>query len=145
MERHQPPAARSFFDTWFKEINGDNGLPRVHDRKLSIMALCALLDLDASAIPASLQEGWAGIVGAIVHVFQGLPAALESEIVSAFCFNFAANCAFKSERLSRIHSRRTKKKKTTTAKAWKPWRWRMMMVCLFEMCISKSSNDRDTR
>lgn len=77
--QHQPPAARAFFDAWFAEINSENGLPRVHDKKLSIMALCALMDLDAGAIPASLQDGWAGIVVAIVHVFQGLPSAIESE------------------------------------------------------------------
>ncbi|KAH8109328.1 ARM repeat-containing protein [Phellopilus nigrolimitatus] len=77
MEAAKPGAARVFFDKWFAVLKAPTGLPRVHDRKLSIMTMCALLEMDAAAIPASLQEGWSAIVSAILHVFQGLPVAVE--------------------------------------------------------------------
>ncbi|TDL17754.1 ARM repeat-containing protein [Rickenella mellea] len=81
METTQANSSRVFFDMWFAAIKADDGLPRVHDKKLSIMALCALLELDASMIPAPLQEGWSGIVAAILHVFKDLPKAIEARKV----------------------------------------------------------------
>ncbi|KAI5123131.1 hypothetical protein M0805_000834 [Coniferiporia weirii] len=77
MENANPGTARTFFDKWFATLKVSADLPRVHDKKLSIMAMCALLEMDSAAIPASLQEGWAAIVSAILHVFQGLPEAVE--------------------------------------------------------------------
>ena len=87
MEQTKPGAARTFFDKWFASLKLPSGLPRVHDKKLSIVTLCALLELDPSSIPASLQDGWTAIVSAILHVFQGLPEAIESKlyIIHIFC------------------------------------------------------------
>ena len=78
MENHAPGAARVFFDQWFAAINGEK-LPRVHDKKLTIIAFCALLELDPAGVPSSLKDGWHGIVGGALTVFKELPAAIESE------------------------------------------------------------------
>ncbi|KAG6856227.1 hypothetical protein H0H87_006321 [Tephrocybe sp. NHM501043] len=67
---------RYFFDRWFAAINGDDLLPRVHDKKLSILALCSLLELDPAAVPHSLQSGWPGIVAGILTIFKDLPKAV---------------------------------------------------------------------
>lgn len=77
METKQANSTRGFFDRWFAALKAEQGLPRVHDKKLSIMAMCALLEMDPSAIPGPLQEGWAGIVAATLHVFADLPRAVE--------------------------------------------------------------------
>ncbi|KAG5643336.1 hypothetical protein DXG03_001055 [Asterophora parasitica] len=76
MEAYRPGTARVFFDRWFAAINSDNLLPRVHDKKLSILALCALLELAPGAVPESLQSGWPGIVGGILKIFKALPSAI---------------------------------------------------------------------
>ncbi|KAF9257153.1 ARM repeat-containing protein [Marasmius fiardii PR-910] len=69
--------ARWFFDKWFEAINKNEVLlPRVHDKKLSILALCSLLELDLGVVPESLREGWPGIVGGILRVFKDLPRAI---------------------------------------------------------------------
>ena len=68
----QAGMARQFFDTWFAAINDHNKMPRVHDKKLSLAALCALMELEPSQAPDGLQ----GIVAAALRVFRGLPAAL---------------------------------------------------------------------
>lgn len=71
--------ARNFFDRWFAAINSD-GLPRVHDKKLSILALCSLLELPPNAIPEQLRSGWPGIVSGILKIFKGLPKAIEGQL-----------------------------------------------------------------
>jgi len=76
METNKPGTARHFFDRWFAAINSE-GLPRVHDKKLSILALCALLEMPPDAIPEPLRDGWPGIVGGILKIFKGLPKAIE--------------------------------------------------------------------
>ncbi|KAF5377980.1 hypothetical protein D9615_006718 [Tricholomella constricta] len=76
MEAYRPGMARVFFDRWFAAINSENLLPRVHDKKLSILALCALLELAPGAVPESLQSGWPGIVGGILRIFKDLPQAI---------------------------------------------------------------------
>jgi len=76
-ENHEAGSSRKFFDKWFNALKSENGFPRVHDKKLSIMAMSALLELDPSAVPPTLQEGWTGIVSATLHVFQTLPVAVE--------------------------------------------------------------------
>jgi hypothetical protein len=76
METVQPGAARGFFDKWFEAINGENKLPRVHDKKLSIMALCALMEMEPGAIPEGVREGWPALVGGALKVFRGLPKAV---------------------------------------------------------------------
>ena len=82
METTKPGSARMFFDKWFAALKSPTDLPRVHDMKLSIMTMCALLEMDPAAIPSSLQEGWTHIVSAILHIFQKLPQAVESESCS---------------------------------------------------------------
>ncbi|GLB38717.1 putative ARM repeat-containing protein [Lyophyllum shimeji] len=76
MEAVRPGMARAFFDRWFAAITGEKQLPRVHDKKLSILALCALLELAPGAIPEPLQSGWPGIVGGILTIFKDLPQAI---------------------------------------------------------------------
>ncbi|KDQ15134.1 hypothetical protein BOTBODRAFT_32118 [Botryobasidium botryosum FD-172 SS1] len=86
LENQGAGALRTFFDKWFVILQSEAGLPRVHDKKLSIFALCALLEMDPSAVPATLHEGWAGIVGAILNVFKGLPKAVAAReaLIDAF-------------------------------------------------------------
>jgi hypothetical protein len=78
MESTSAGASRVFFDHWFAAINAENKLPRVHDKKLAILAICALLEMDPAGIPESLKEGWPGIVGGALKIFKELPAAIES-------------------------------------------------------------------
>ncbi|CEP15700.1 hypothetical protein [Parasitella parasitica] len=66
---------QGFFTLWF------NTLPkfsRVHDKKLVIVALCALLELPTESIPKSLQSGWSQILACMINVFQTLPKAMEN-------------------------------------------------------------------
>jgi hypothetical protein len=79
IEAFRPGMARVFFDKWFAAINNEARLPRVHDKKLSILALCALLELAPAAVPETLQSGWPGIVGGILKIFKDLPKAIASE------------------------------------------------------------------
>jgi importin-7 len=77
--------ARKFFDKWFAAINSAEAqLPRVHDKKLSILALCALLEMDSAAIPESLRDGWTGIVAGILTTFKDLPKAVEGPLPLTF-------------------------------------------------------------
>ncbi|KAH9999685.1 armadillo-type protein [Russula compacta] len=71
-----PHGARVFFDRWFAAVNAERGLPRVHDKTLSIVALSALLEMKAGTVPAELRDGWVGIVGGAIRVFKGLPKAI---------------------------------------------------------------------
>lgn len=67
-----------FFSMWFSNI--DN-FKRVHDKKLSIAAISALLTLDVSEIPQSVQQGWPRLLQGVTRLFQTLPAALKSESI----------------------------------------------------------------
>lgn len=78
MENYKPGAARLFFDTWFAAINTESKLPRVHDKKLSLLALSKLLEVDGEMIPVSLREGWFGIVAGALVIFKSLPQAISS-------------------------------------------------------------------
>ncbi|TFK27591.1 ARM repeat-containing protein [Coprinopsis marcescibilis] len=69
--------ARIFFDRWFAEINAETRLPRVHDKKLSILTLAALLELPEASIPEALRAGWPGIVAGALRLFKDLPKAIE--------------------------------------------------------------------
>jgi hypothetical protein len=62
METPQAGFLRKFSDSWFAAINDHNKMPRVYGRKLSIMALCALLEMAPGAVPECLNYGWPGIV-----------------------------------------------------------------------------------
>jgi len=44
-----------FFSLWFSSIDS---FSRVHDKKLSIAAIVALLTLNADQVPVSVQQGW---------------------------------------------------------------------------------------
>ncbi|KAH9969835.1 ARM repeat-containing protein [Russula dissimulans] len=78
MDSQHSRGARVFFDRWFAAVNAEHGLPRVHDKTLSIVALSALLEIKPAAIPAELRDGWPGIVGGAIRVFKGLPKAVEA-------------------------------------------------------------------
>jgi hypothetical protein len=77
MEVYKPGMARAFFDQWFVAINNDTRLPRVHDKKLSLLALCALMEMTPDSVPDSLRDGWPGIVGGALKIFKSLPKAIE--------------------------------------------------------------------
>jgi hypothetical protein len=95
METYKPGFSRTFFDRWFAAINSDNKLPRVHDKQLSILALCKLLEMEASVIPEGLRDGWPGIVGGALNIFKTLPQAVASgsRIISV-TGNSTDACAF---------------------------------------------------
>lgn len=65
-----------FFSTWFSNIES---FSRVHDKKLSIVAISTLLALQADDIPTSVQQGWPRLLQGVVRLFQTLPAAIKSE------------------------------------------------------------------
>ena len=65
-----------FFSAWFSNI--DN-FSRVHDKKLSILAIAALLTLRSDEIPSTVKSGWAKLFNGVVRLFQSLPAALKSK------------------------------------------------------------------
>lgn len=64
-----------FFSSWFSNIEN---LTRVHDKKLSILAISALLTLKADDVPTSVQQGWPRLLQGVVRLFQTLPAAIKS-------------------------------------------------------------------
>ena len=65
-----------FFSAWFSNI--DN-FKRVHDKKLSIVAISSLLTLKAEEVPVSVQQGWPRLLQGVTRLFQTLPAAMRSE------------------------------------------------------------------
>ncbi|KAL9637334.1 MAG: hypothetical protein Q9164_002255 [Protoblastenia rupestris] len=64
-----------FFSSWFSNIES---FTRVHDKKLSIVAISSLLTLDASQVPSSVQLGWPRLMQGAVRLFQTLPAAMKN-------------------------------------------------------------------
>ena len=64
-----------FFSSWFSNIEA---FSRVHDKKLSIVAISSLLTLRAEEIPTSIQQGWPRLLQGVVRLFQSLPAAVKS-------------------------------------------------------------------
>lgn len=77
MESIQAGASRLVLDKWFEAINTSKGLPRVHDKTLSIMALCAMLEMDPASVPQPVKEGWPQIVAGTLQIFKDLPRAIE--------------------------------------------------------------------
>ena len=65
-----------FFSSWFSNIES---FTRVHDKKLSIVAISSLLTLNATEVPSSVQQGWPRLLQGVVRLFQTLPAALKSK------------------------------------------------------------------
>ncbi len=66
-----------FFSLWFSNI--DN-FSRVHDKKLSIAAITALLTIHAQSVPHSVQQGWPRLMAGLAKLFQTLPAAMKSKL-----------------------------------------------------------------
>ncbi|KAJ7789104.1 hypothetical protein B0H14DRAFT_3574873 [Mycena olivaceomarginata] len=64
-----------FFDLWFAAIN-NHKMPHMHDKRLAIMALCALLEMAPGAVPESLNDGWLGIAGGMLKIFRDLLEAV---------------------------------------------------------------------
>ncbi|KAH7322034.1 ARM repeat-containing protein [Rhizoctonia solani] len=69
-------SARPVFDRWFVALR-NGSLPRVHDKKLSILAFCALLKLERENVPPELLDGWGGIVGGVLQLLEEYPKAVE--------------------------------------------------------------------
>ena len=65
-----------FFSSWFSHIES---FSRVHDKKLSIVAISSLLTLRAEEVPSSVQQGWPRLLQGVVRLFQTLPAAMKSK------------------------------------------------------------------
>ena len=65
-----------FFSNWFSSIDM---LSRVHDKKLSIVAISSLLTLQAEEVPVSVQQGWPRLLQGSVKLFQTLPIAMKSK------------------------------------------------------------------
>jgi hypothetical protein len=63
-----------FFSIWFS--NMDN-FRRVHDKKLSIAAISALLTLTADQVPISVQTGWPRLLTGVTQLFRTLPIAMK--------------------------------------------------------------------
>ncbi|ORX79697.1 ARM repeat-containing protein [Basidiobolus meristosporus CBS 931.73] len=64
-----------FFTLWFQNLEK---FSRVHDKKLTIVALCALIELPNDQIPASLQPVWSQLMEGVLNVFRSLPKAIEN-------------------------------------------------------------------
>ncbi|KAF8934669.1 hypothetical protein BGZ52_003629 [Haplosporangium bisporale] len=61
-----------FFGAWFGSLEK---FSRVHDKKLSIIALCAILSVPVEQLPPALQNGWPQVLNGILSNFEGLPIA----------------------------------------------------------------------
>lgn len=52
-------------------------MPRVHAKKLTTLAICALLETDPAALPRSFQDGWSTIMAGVLKTLREMPAAVE--------------------------------------------------------------------
>ncbi|KAK4161467.1 armadillo-type protein [Cladorrhinum sp. PSN259] len=64
-----------FFSLWF---GGMESFTRVHDKKLCIMAIIALLSIRADQVPQSVAVGWPRLLQGITMLFHTLPAAMQN-------------------------------------------------------------------
>lgn len=64
--------SNTIFNTWFSNIKR---FSRVHDKKLIVLALCALIGLPIEQVPPTLQPAWPRLLQVAVEVLQSLPAA----------------------------------------------------------------------
>lgn len=80
MESQHSGLARSLLDEWFIALQSEHGkgLPRVHDKRLSVIALSALIEMDSANVPPSLQDGWPGLLAGALNVFATLQEAINS-------------------------------------------------------------------
>ncbi|KAF9929113.1 hypothetical protein FBU30_001842 [Linnemannia zychae] len=61
-----------FLTVWFSNLDK---FSRVHDKKLSIFALCSILNVPVAQLPPALQSGWPQILNGVLTNFEGLPIA----------------------------------------------------------------------
>jgi importin-7 len=66
-----------FFSLWFSSMDM---FRRVHDKKLCIVGIAALLNVAPEQIPPSVSVGWPRLLQAMVVLFKTLPQALKSEL-----------------------------------------------------------------
>ncbi|KAJ9051571.1 Nonsense-mediated mRNA decay protein 5 [Entomophthora muscae] len=64
----------AFFTLWLSKLSSFVG---VHDKKLSITAICKILAYPHSFYPATIQSGWHDLLLAILENFKTLPEAIE--------------------------------------------------------------------
>ncbi|CAJ2503522.1 Uu.00g109160.m01.CDS01 [Anthostomella pinea] len=62
-----------FFSLWFGNMDS---FSRVHDKKLCIVAIASLLNLNPDQIPASVSTGWPRLLQGITSLFKTLPNAM---------------------------------------------------------------------
>ena len=65
-----------FFSLWFGSMTA---FTRVHDKKLCIVAISALLSLNPEHVPQSVSVGWPRLLQGITELFRSLPAAQKSK------------------------------------------------------------------
>lgn len=66
-----------FFSLWFGSMTS---FSRVHDKKLCIVAIAALLNLNHEQVPASVSVGWPRLLQGITELFRTLPNAVQSKL-----------------------------------------------------------------
>jgi hypothetical protein len=64
-----------FIGYWFRYLSE---FKRVHDKKLSILTICTILEMPRDQIPHSVQVIWKDLMGAALTIFATLPAAIEA-------------------------------------------------------------------
>ena len=80
-----------FLTVWFANLDK---FSRVHDKKLSIFALCSILNVPVAQLPLALQSGWPQILNGILTNFEGLPVAQASKShLLLYCWSLCA-CIF---------------------------------------------------
>jgi importin-7 len=88
MEQHRSGTASAFINRWFSAVmNEKDKLPRVHDKKLTICAICALMELEPGQVPDGLQR----IVSAALRVLKDLPKATAGELFWRIVMEFEVN------------------------------------------------------
>lgn len=71
-----------FFSLWFGSMSS---FSRVHDKKLCIVAISALLSLNHEQVPASISVGWPRLLQGITELFRTLPLAMKSTFSTLSC------------------------------------------------------------
>ncbi|KAI9016788.1 armadillo-type protein [Hyaloraphidium curvatum] len=65
----------AFFTLWLQNLDK---FVRVHDKRLCILGLCAILSCPVEQIPAVLKAGWSQLGVAFAKLFETWPAAVEA-------------------------------------------------------------------
>lgn len=66
-----------FLETWFVNLKE---FVRVHDKKLSVIAICAIFEIPITALPFPLQNGWVSLFAGMLKILKSYPEALEGLI-----------------------------------------------------------------